>query len=93
MTESTAILCTLDQLPKGGSGAVAAIDWDALEARDATRLQHFGFDTGVRVTALHRGPFGADPMAVKVGRMTVAISRAHARAISINKAAEANRPS
>ena len=89
MNETTAILCTLDALPKGGSGDVAAIDWDALDARDATRLQHFGFDEGVRVTALHRGPFGADPMAVKVGRMTVAISRAHARAISIAKAEKA----
>ncbi|MCJ7421133.1 FeoA family protein [Sphingomicrobium astaxanthinifaciens] len=89
MTETPAILRTLDQLALGTSGRVAAIDWDALAPRDALRLRHFGFDEGVQVTALHRGPFGADPLAVRVGRMTVAISRAHARAIGLATASPA----
>jgi len=37
----------------------------------------------VAVESLHRGPFGRDPIAVRVGRMTVAIRRAHARAIHV----------
>ncbi|WP_265587505.1 FeoA family protein [Sphingomicrobium arenosum] len=83
MTGNAANPLTLDRLPLGASATVATIDWEALAARDATRLKHFGFDEGVLVTKLHRGPFGADPVAVRVGRMTVAISRAHAHAIHL----------
>jgi ferrous iron transport protein A len=32
---------------------------------------------------LHLGPFGRDPIAIRVGRMTVAIRRKHAAAISV----------
>ena len=32
---------------------------------------------------LHLGPFGRDPMAIRVGRMTVAIRRRHAGAIRV----------
>ena len=41
------------------------------------------FDEGVAVEPLHLGPFGRDPLAVRVGRMTVAIRRAHARAVQV----------
>jgi ferrous iron transport protein A len=41
----------------------------------ACRLRHFGFDEGVTVEPLHLGPFGRDPIAIRVGRMTVAIRR------------------
>ena len=75
--------CTLDQLAKGKIARIAAVDWAALDASDATRLRQFGFDEGVAITFLHRGPFGRDPLAVKVGRMTVAIRRAHARAVRV----------
>ena len=43
----------------------------------------FGFDEGVAVEPLHLGPFGRDPLAVRVGRMTVAIRRSHARAVKV----------
>ena len=36
------------------------------------------------VEPLHLGPFGRDPLAVRVGRMTVAIRRAHARAVRVS---------
>ena len=52
---------------------------------EARRLRHFGFDEGVAVEPLHRGPFGRDPLAVRVGRMTVAIRRAHARAMRVDR--------
>lgn len=67
----------------GRRARIAAIDWAALDAADATRLRHFGFDEGVAVESLHKGPFGRDPLAVRVGRMTVAIRRAHARAVQV----------
>lgn len=74
---------TLDSMKIGDRARIAAIDWAGLGDSDASRLRHFGFDEGVSVEPLHRGPFGADPLAVRVGRMTVAIRRAHARAVQV----------
>ena len=73
----------LDQLALGRRGRIAAIDWDLLGAHESARLRQFGFDPDVLVEPLHTGPFGRDPLAVKVGRMIVAIRRAHARAIRV----------
>jgi len=73
----------LDQLEIGKRATVASIDWNALDESDACRLRHFGFDEGVTVEPLHLGPFGRDPLAIRVGRMTVAIRRAHARAVRV----------
>ena len=76
-------MTTLDQLSTGIRARIAAIDWALLGDSDASRLRHFGFDEGVSVESLHTGPFGRDPLAVRVGRMTVAIRRAHARAVQV----------
>jgi ferrous iron transport protein A len=73
----------LDRLPLGMRARVASVDWAALDRGEATRLRQFGFDEGVTVEALHLGPFGRDPIAVRVGRMTVAIRRKHAGAIGV----------
>jgi len=78
---------TLDQLALGRRATIAAIDWELLEHGEACRLKHFGFDEGIGVEPLHLGPFGRDPLAIRVGRMTVAIRRAHARAIRVVTAA------
>ena len=74
---------SLDQLEVGTRASIGSIDWDSLEASEATRLRHFGFDEGVVVEPLHLGPFGRDPLAIRVGRMTVAIRRNHARAVRV----------
>ncbi len=79
MNDST----SLDQLKLGMRARISAIDWACLEEAEASRLRNFGFDEGVAVQPLHLGPFGRDPLAVRVGRMTVAIRRAHARAVSV----------
>ena len=73
----------LDRLALGTIARVTSIDWAALVDGEACRLRHFGFDEDVVVEPLHLGPFGRDPMAVRVGRMTVAIRRKHARAINV----------
>ena len=73
----------LDTVEIGGRGRIQRIDWSLLDAAETCRLKHFGFDEGVVVEPLHNGPFGRDPLAVKVGRMTVAIRRTHARAIQV----------
>jgi ferrous iron transport protein A len=73
----------LDQLAMGTKALVASIDWHALDQAEAARLRHFGFDEGVAVEPLHLGPFGRDPIAIRVGRMTVAIRRKHAGAVRV----------
>lgn len=80
---SPARTCRLDELPLRTAGHVAAIDWSRLRAKEARRLRELGFDEGVAIETLHRGPLGFDPIACRVGRMTVAIRRAHAAAISV----------
>jgi ferrous iron transport protein A len=78
-----AITSSLDDLSIGVCATIEKIDWSQLAESDANRLRHFGFDEGVSVVPLHSGPFGRDPLAVRVGRMTVAIRRAHARAVRV----------
>ena len=80
-------IIALDLLEVGRRGRVVSIDWDSLETAEANRLRHFGFDEGVMVEPLHLGPLGRDPIAIRVGRMTVAIRRAHARAVRVTPAA------
>lgn len=74
---------SLDRLALGTRARVASVDWASLDKGEACRLKHFGFDEGVTVEPLHLGPFGRDPIAVRVGRMTVAIRRKHAGAIRV----------
>lgn len=82
-TPSSSFALPLDQLQVGSRARIHGVDWAALEDSEACRLKHFGFDEGVVVEPLHQGPFGRDPLAVKVGRMTVAIRRTHAQAIRV----------
>jgi ferrous iron transport protein A len=74
----------LDQLKLGTRARIAAIDWASLGDSETRRLKHFGFDEGVSVEPLHLGPFGKDPLAVRVGRMIVAIRRAQAHAVKVS---------
>jgi ferrous iron transport protein A len=74
---------SLDQLKVGTKARVLAIEWDALDEAESCRLRHFGFDEGITVEPLHLGPFGRDPIAIRVGRMTVAIRRRHAGAVRV----------
>jgi ferrous iron transport protein A len=75
---------TLDILPIGQRARIVAVDWSALVEEEAARLQALGLDEGARVAVSHRGVFGgADPIAIMVGRMSVAVRRAHARAMQV----------
>ena len=78
----------LDLLKVGTKARVSSVDWSALDEGEACRLRHFGFDEGVTVEPLHLGPFGRDPIAVRVGRMTVAIRRKHAGAVRVTPLAQ-----
>ncbi|MEO0032840.1 MAG: hypothetical protein RIS94_2598 [Pseudomonadota bacterium] len=80
---------TLDQIPLGAPARITAIDWDALVPEEAQRLRALGLDEGARVTLAYRGVFFTrDPLAVEIGRMTVALRRVHARAMTVEMLAE-----
>ena len=75
---------TLADLPFRQEATISAINWAGLSERDGRRLRELGFDEGVAVEPLHGAGFVAkDPLAVRIGRMTVAIRRAHAAAIYV----------
>jgi ferrous iron transport protein A len=75
---------TLDLLPVGRRARIVAVDWSQLVEEEARRLRALGIDEGARVAVSHRGVFGGrDPIAVMIGRMTVALRRAHARAMEV----------
>ena len=77
-------MMTLESLPVGKRARIVAVDWAALAPDEGQRLRALGLDEGARVAVSHRGVFaGRDPLAVMVGRMQVALRRAHARAMSV----------
>lgn len=78
---------TLDSLPIGQDARITAVDWTGLAAEEAQRLRALGLDVGARIAVAHRGVFaGRDPLAITVGRMTVALRRAHAMAMRVEPA-------
>lgn len=74
----------LDELPLDQPAVITGIDWAKLGENPALRLRALGFDVGVAVEALHKGILWTrDPLAVRVGRMTVALRRAQAATIAV----------
>jgi ferrous iron transport protein A len=75
---------TLDLLPIGQRARIVAVDWSQLVAEEGQRLRALGIDEGARVEVAHRGLFaGRDPLAIIIGRMTVALRRVHAKAMQV----------
>ncbi len=75
---------TLDLLPIGQTARISAIDWACLADEEGQRLRALGIDRGAEVSVAHRGVLGgSDPLAIAIGRMTVALRRAHAKAMQV----------
>lgn len=75
---------TLEGLERGRRARIVAVDWDRLAPDEGKRLRALGIDAGADVTLAHRGVFGGrDPLAVTIGRMTVAVRRVHAAAMEV----------
>ena len=75
---------TLDTWPVGRPARIVAVDWERLVDEEAQRLRALGIDEGAQVSVSHRGVFaGSDPLAIAIGRMTVALRRVHARAMRV----------
>ncbi|WP_028055898.1 FeoA family protein [Sphingobium bisphenolivorans] len=82
----------LTDLPLRQPAYVDLIDWNALSTSDGQRLREFGLCEGAVVEALHHGGLlGRGPIACKVGRMTVAMRRNHAAAITVRPGARDGR--
>ena len=75
---------SLESVPRHRHATVLTIAWDRLAPPEARRLRELGFDEGAEVEVLHRPRFGGGPIACRIGRMTVAIRRAVARAVTVS---------
>lgn len=72
----------LDQLPLNKYATVRCIDWTLLPESEGHRLRSLGLEEGVGIEVLHKGILlWKDPIAVRVGRMTIALRRKVAAAI------------
>jgi len=75
---------TLDHLAIGQRARIVAVDWSSLVAEEAQRLRALGIEEGASVKVSNRGIFGGrDPIAITVGRMTIALRRVHAAAMQV----------
>ena len=78
---------TLDSFAPEQAARILAVDWTRLAEDEAKRLKALGIDAGAEVAVVHRGIFGTrDPLAIRIGRMTVALRRSHALAIEVEPA-------
>jgi ferrous iron transport protein A len=84
MSSPIRVPLSLERLPRRQHATVAAIDWTRLAVPEARRLRELGFDEGVAIEVLHRAALGKGPIACRIGRMTVALRRAVAGAISVS---------
>ncbi len=77
---------TLDSLAPLARAEILSVDWSALAPDEGKRLRALGIDEGARVAIAHRGVFfGKDPIALIIGRTTVAVRRVHARAMKVRR--------
>lgn len=78
----------LSDLKIGETSRIEGFDTSRLEDKEFAadledRLLEIGFEEGLQVELLHQGPIGRDPLAVKIGTMTIALRKAEADAIII----------
>ena len=77
---------TLEGLSIGQRARIVSVEWDRIAPEDGKRLRALGIDEGARIAIAHRGVFGgSDPIAILIGRMTVALRRAHAAAMTVEQ--------
>ena len=78
---------TLDGFDHEKTARIVAVNWTALAEDEGKRLKALGVDEGAEVAVIHRGIFGTrDPIAIRIGRMTIALRRSHALAIKVEPA-------
>lgn len=79
---------TLDRMRKGETGVVTDVFHHAGEHKGmhdiARRLKELGFVKGEQVSILHKGYFGGEPVAVRVGHSTFALRHFEAALIGVS---------
>lgn len=74
----------LDELPQGRPAWIDRIDWTRMSPAEGQRLREFGICEGASVELLHRGwRLLGGALAVRIGRMTIAMRANHAAAIEV----------
>ncbi len=74
----------LNDLPINEVAVITAVNWPMLGRVEARRLRDLGIEEGVEVEPLHRGWFlFRDPIAIRVGRMNIAIRASLASAVEV----------
>ncbi len=83
----------LTDLPLRQPAYVDRVDWDSIPAAEGQRLREFGLCEGASIEATNHGRvfflFGRGPIACRIGRMTIAMRRNHAAAVTVRSGAEA----
>ncbi len=72
----------------GFSGTIIGFtsDHENIESAAVEQLREMGFAEGLQVSILHQNPFGKDPIAVRVGAMTIALRRREAKLVQVTQA-------
>jgi ferrous iron transport protein A len=75
----------LNEARRGRRGAIMAVARhpDRQDAEMERRLLEMGFVEGAQIEVLHEGPFGGDPMVVRLDDMRVALRRSEAALVQI----------
>ena len=84
--EANETLVVLGAMKPGMFGHVVALDASGIPdvTPDITdRLREMGFAEDLEVEVLHQSLFGRDPIAVRIGRMTVALRRREANIVKV----------
>lgn len=76
---------SLGAMKPGMRGVILAFDETSAEASPGTeeRLREMGFAENLELELTHQSPFGKDPIAVRVGSMTVALRRNEAATVKV----------
>lgn len=83
----------LTDLPLRQPAYVDLIDWSALSETEGQRLREFGLCEGASVEALHHGGvILKGPIACRIGRMTIAMRRVHAAAVTVRLGPDDSQP-
>lgn len=93
LSSTPPVTLTLDQLNVGDAGLVGAIKQSTSAMTHADpqltrRLMEIGFIPGEPFQILHKGFFGGEPIAVRIGHSTFALRRFEAALISVCPAHE-----
>ncbi len=83
------LLQSLGTLRPGTRGTIVHFDIlaeDGSHSDLADRLREIGFAENLEVEVLHQSPFGRDPIAVRVGKMTIALRRKEANIVKVQVA-------